>query len=33
MKEEFFLEITQMFKTALHMAEPAEKEEKEESKA
>ena len=32
MKEEFFLEITQMFKTALHMAEPAEKEEKEESK-
>ena len=28
MKEEFFLEITQMFKTALHMAEPAEKEEK-----
>ncbi len=33
MKEEFFLEITQMFKTALHMAEPSEKEEKEESKA
>ena len=33
MKEEFFLVITQMFKTALHMAEPAEKEEKEESKA
>lgn len=33
MKEEFFLEITQIFKTALHMAEPAEKEEKEESKA
>lgn len=33
MKEEFFLEITQMFKTALHMAEPAEKKEKEESKA
>ncbi len=32
MKEEFFLEITQMFKTALHMAEPAEKEEIEESK-
>lgn len=32
MKEEFFLEITQIFKTALHMAEPAEKEEKEESK-
>ena len=30
MKEEFFLEITQIFKTALHMAEPAEKEEKEE---
>ena len=33
MKEEFFLEITQIFKAALHMAEPAEKEEKEESKA
>lgn len=33
MKEEFFLEITQMFKTALHMAEPAEKDIQEESKA
>lgn len=32
MKEEFFLEITQMFKTALHMAEPAEKDIQEESK-